>query len=497
MVSSLEGGTTLFLLRVVFILRANLTLGTMTTIMRQGREQVKWLLVFATTDAVAVALGLVVAYGLRFYSGLIPVTKGYSPTEYLRILPLAVVIWLFWLNSGGAYDFRERAFNLQILRKLVRATVLAVMSLITLHFFERKLEYSRLIYLFSLVSCSATLALGRLALDRILAYGRRRGWLHPTRVAILGTGTLARNLAQRIQQHAYLGMKVVGFIAPFENRDVTHIESLPVIGSFERVRDIVRDHDVEELIVAQPDLSPEELVDFILECEKELVRIRVIPNVLEALLVEMSVEQIDGIPLYGLKETPLQGWNVVVKRVFDIVVSSTVLIVSFPLMVLIALAVKLSSPGPVFYRQTRVGLDGRRFRMVKFRSMVADAEDQTGPVWAKPDDPRVTPVGRILRRWNLDELPQFWNVLRGDMSLVGPRPERPYFVKQFREQIPRYMARHRVKCGITGWAQVNGLRGNTPIEDRVKYDIYYIENWSFWFDLKILFMTLFARRNAY
>ncbi|MGB9693044.1 MAG: exopolysaccharide biosynthesis polyprenyl glycosylphosphotransferase, partial [Candidatus Sumerlaeaceae bacterium] len=258
-----------------------------------------------------------------------------------------------------------------------------------------------------------------------------------------------------------------------------------------------REHAIEEIIAAQPDLPAEELLDFLLECEKELVRIRVVPGLLESMLVEMSVEQIDGIPLFGLKETPLRGWNVVFKRAFDIVVSATILVLASPLMAVIALAVKLSSPGPILYKQTRVGLDGRKFKIVKFRSMVANAEETTGPVWASPDDPRVTRVGRFLRRWNLDELPQFWNVLRGDMSLVGPRPERPHFVKQFRESIPRYMARHRVKCGITGWAQVNGLRGQTPIEDRIAYDLYYIENWSFWLDLKILALTLFARKNAY
>lgn len=469
--------------------------------MRKGPAQLKWLWIFAIADAAAVVLGLAAAYGLRFHSGLLPVTKSYSPVEYLRVLPLAVVVWLFWLNQQGLYEFRERAFNLQILKKIAHADVLALMTIITVHFFERTLEYSRLVYAFVLVTCFLSVAGERFLLDRLLAWLRKRGRLPATRVAILGTGALAQHLAARISRHGLLGMQAVGFIRG-RNADVVGGESgslhgLPVLGSFEQVRELIREHKIEEIIAAQPDVPAEELLDFILECEKELVRIRVVPGVLQAMLVEMSVEQIDGIPLFGLKETPLRGWNVVLKRAFDVVVSATVLILASPLMAAIALAIKLTSPGPVFYRQKRVGLDGRSFTMIKFRSMVVDAEKESGPVWAKPDDPRVTPVGRILRRWNLDELPQFWNVLRGDMSLVGPRPERPYFVQQFRESIPRYMARHRVKCGLTGWAQVNGLRGQTPIKERIEYDLFYIENWSFWFDLKILLLTLFARKNAY
>ncbi len=465
--------------------------------MLKGRSRIGLLLLFAIADATAVVTGLCAAYLLRFHSGLVPVTKGYSSLEYLRMLPLAVVVWLFWLNQRGLYEFRERAFNLQILKKLFQANVLAIMTIITLHFFQRTLEFSRLIYGMSVVTCFGTLASERFLLDRALAWARRRGKLPATRVAILGVGPLAQHLAERIERHTLLGMKFVGFIGGGENDEHALGSAGPILGAFDQVREIIRDHDVEEIIAAHPNLPPEELLDFIFECEKELVRIRVVPGLLESYLVEMSIEQIDGIPLFGLKETPLRGWNVVFKRVFDIVVSATVLVLASPLMALIALAVKLSSPGPVFYRQTRVGLDGRKFKILKFRSMIANAEEQTGPVWATPDDPRVTRVGRFLRRWNLDELPQFWNVLRGDMSLVGPRPERPHFVKRFRENIPRYMARHRVKCGITGWAQVNGLRGQTPIEERIAYDLYYIEHWSFWLDLKILFLTLFARKNAY
>jgi exopolysaccharide biosynthesis polyprenyl glycosylphosphotransferase len=201
-----------------------------------------------------------------------------------------------------------------------------------------------------------------------------------------------------------------------------------------------------------------------------------------------------------LLDTPLRGWNEVFKRSLDGLLSGVLLLLLAPILLIIAVAVKLSSRGPVFYRQERMSLDGRRFDVWKFRTMRADAEDESGPVWASPDDPRRTWIGRWLRRWSLDELPQLWNVLKGEMSLVGPRPERPVFIEQFRVKIPRYMLRHKVPAGMTGWAQIHGLRGNTPVEERIVYDLYYIENWSIALDFKILWLTLFrgfSDPNAY
>jgi exopolysaccharide biosynthesis polyprenyl glycosylphosphotransferase len=208
------------------------------------------------------------------------------------------------------------------------------------------------------------------------------------------------------------------------------------------------------------------------------------------LFSQVSVEEVDGIPFLGLRETPLQGWNVVLKRLVDVVAAAALLLVLSPVLLLIAWRVRRSSPGPIFYRQERVGADGRHFRILKFRTMWVDAEKQTGPIFATPHDPRQTPVGRVLRQLHLDELPQLVNVLRGEMSLVGPRPERPHFVEQFREEVPGYMARHRIKSGMTGWAQANGQTGHEgTVSERLKYDLYYIENWSPLFDVKILFLT--------
>jgi exopolysaccharide biosynthesis polyprenyl glycosylphosphotransferase len=240
------------------------------------------------------------------------------------------------------------------------------------------------------------------------------------------------------------------------------------------------------------------MMDILLLCERHLIAFNMVPDLFHVLTTSMDVQSLDDIPLLGLGRWPLDHfWNRALKRACDVAGAAVGLVVAAPVMLAAAAAIKRDSPGPIFYHQERCGEKGRTFRLHKLRTMAADAESRTGPVFAAEDDPRRTRVGGFLRRYNLDELPQLWNVLRGEMSLVGPRPERPHFVEQFKEEISRYMWRHVSKPGLTGWAQVNGLRGNTSIEERVKYDLYYLEHWSLAFDLKILLRTAFARENAY
>jgi exopolysaccharide biosynthesis polyprenyl glycosylphosphotransferase len=217
-----------------------------------------------------------------------------------------------------------------------------------------------------------------------------------------------------------------------------------------------------------------------------------VPDVVEMMTNHVLLQEIDGLPLLRIKKVPLAGWNGLLKRTIDFSFALVGLIVFAPIFLLIALLIRLDSKGKIFYKQKRVGLDGHEFDMIKFRSMREGAEKKSGPVWAQPQDDRVTRVGRFLRRFSIDELPQLWNVVKGEMSLIGPRPERPFFIEKFRGQIPRYLDRHRVKSGMTGWAQVNGLRGQAPIEERTEYDIYYIENWSLAFDVKIILKTLWT-----
>jgi Undecaprenyl-phosphate glucose phosphotransferase len=272
------------------------------------------------------------------------------------------------------------------------------------------------------------------------------------------------------------------------------------LGGYADLRAVLDAHPVDHVILALSHEDYGRLPGLLEAVGDEPVTIHVVPDLFRFASLRGGVEEFEGMPFVHLRESPLHGWNQVAKRAFDIVFSLAVLALCAPVFLAIAAAVKLSSPGPVFYRQERMGLDGQRFRMLKFRTMRTDAEARTGPVWAREDDPRRTPLGAVLRRFSLDELPQFINVLRGEMSVVGPRPERPVFVERFRQTVPGYMLRHKVKSGITGWAQVNGLRGQTSLEKRIRYDLEYIERWSFWFDLKIIALTLVRvlfDRNAY
>jgi Undecaprenyl-phosphate glucose phosphotransferase len=272
------------------------------------------------------------------------------------------------------------------------------------------------------------------------------------------------------------------------------------LGGYHDLRAVLDANTVDHVIVALAHEDYGRLPGVLDAVGDEPVTIHVVPDLLRFASLRGGIEQFEGMPFIHLRESPLYGWNRLAKRVFDVGFSATVLATIGPALLLLAVAVKLSSRGPIFYRQERMGRDGRRVHMLKFRTMDADAESRTGPVWAGPADQRRTGLGALLRRLSLDELPQFWNVLRGDMSVVGPRPERPVFVERFRQTVPGYMLRHKVKSGITGWAQVNGLRGNTSLEKRIQYDIEYIERWSVWLDVKIIAMTVarvLVDRNAY
>ncbi len=249
---------------------------------------------------------------------------------------------------------------------------------------------------------------------------------------------------------------------------------------------------IQSALVALSHYEQEKLIELLRNTEGKNIEFMMVPDMLELMTSRIRIQEIEGIPFIKLKDIPMTTWNRVLKRGFDAVISTIAIIVTIPLMALIAFIIKLTSPGPVFYIQERVGLDGVSFFLFKFRSMRVDAEKSTGPVRNTKENSRATTIGKILRRTSLDELPQLFNVFLGQMSIVGPRPERPFFVEQFKSEIPKYLERHRVKTGMTGWAQVNGLRGDAPIDERTKYDIYYVENWSLVFDIKIILKTIRA-----
>jgi Undecaprenyl-phosphate glucose phosphotransferase len=319
---------------------------------------------------------------------------------------------------------------------------------------------------------------------------RWRAGIGLKRILIAGTGDLGRQVAERMLQHRELGYQVVGFVDDSAGGDHLGYRGLPLLGTLADVVDVARRERVDHLYVALPLEEHARLLDLMELCSREFIDVRVVPDLLQFIALRASLEDLDGLPVINPNDTQLQGVHAWVKRGLDVAVSGVALAALAIPMAIMAALVRLTSAGPVFYTQERMGLDGRAFTVYKFRSMYQDAEETSGPIWARDDDPRTTPVGRWLRRLDLDELPQLWNVLKGEMSLVGPRPERPFFVEQFKHRIPQYMLRHKVKAGITGWAQVNGWRGNTSLEKRIEYDLYYIENWSMTLDIKIIWLTL-------
>ena len=349
-----------------------------------------------------------------------------------------------------------------------------------------------------MLSTTLTFA-SRLAVRELLERRWRAG-LGLKRILIAGSGELGRLVADKILEHQELGYQLVGFIDDRASGDHLGYRGLPLLGTIREASQIALRESIDHLYVALPPEQHLQMIELIESTSREMLEVKVVPDLLQVIALRARLEDLDGVPVINVNDVPLQGFNSTVKRAIDFAISCASLVILAMPFALIALLIKATSRGQVFYRQERMGLDGKPFTIVKFRSMFDDAERETGPVWAQQDDPRVTPLGRFLRRSNLDELPQLWNVFRGDMSIVGPRPERPHFVEQFKHRIPQYMLRHKVKAGLTGWAQVNGWRGNTPLEKRIEYDLYYIENWSVSLDLKIMWLTLvkgFFHKHAY
>ena len=317
---------------------------------------------------------------------------------------------------------------------------------------------------------------------------------------IAGAGELGQEVAERIDLHPEMGFKIVGFLTTQDKKVGTHIGGYPVLGLLEDVSKLIKEHEVDKLFITLPMKSQDHFERVLFNLGEESVDIKVVPDLLQYMSLSGGVDNFDGLPIINLTESPLYGWNIVFKRATDIAISFLAIVITSPMMIVIALLIKLESRGPVFFVQERVGLDRKVFRMYKFRSMKMGAEIDSGPVWTKENDERRTRLGVLLRKTSLDELPQFFNVFSGDMSMVGPRPERPVFVEDFKKSVPHYMLRLKMKAGITGWAQVNGWRGNTSLEKRIEHDLHYIKHWSWFFDIKILIKTLwngFINRHAY
>lgn len=468
--------------------------------LKERQQLFSGVLVAADLFVIGLAFGL--AYVLRFYAPLVPVTKGVPPAEnYIALLPVVFATWGLVFQAHGLYDPMRGASEVTERRRVLRASSLAMLIFTAVSFLgiEKAFSLSRLTLLFFYVLATGLVVLERATLREVLREARRRGY-NLRHVLLVGDGELARAIYERMKRHPEYGLKVRGFLTEDPLRVGGFVGSAPICGQWNEVAEIVAREGIDQVVFALPFDSFPELGGLVSRLDAAAVDVKVVPDVERFVSLKSGIEEFGGLPLISLRATPLMGWSRVAKRAMDMSLALAGLVVFAPLMLLIALAVKVSTPGPVLFSQERMGLDGRVFHVWKFRSMDLDAEAHSGPVWATEDDPRRTALGRFLRRFNLDELPQLLNVLRGEMSLVGPRPERPVFIEQFRSHVPKYMLRHMVQAGMTGWAQVNGWRGNTSIEQRIEHDLYYIENWSLRLDLKILFLTFvrgFAGKNAY
>jgi Undecaprenyl-phosphate glucose phosphotransferase len=457
---------------------------------------------YVLTDALFASCALLIGWVIRFKTDIIAADKGVPPFwQYVDLVPFVAIITPLAFHLQGIYRLRRGRSRVDDFFGVLVGTILAVVLAAGTMLYAQayyssfdvrahgRFQVSHVVWAIFVV-LNVALAYGSREAVRELLERRWRAGIGLKRVLIAGAGELGRMVAERILEHRELGFHVVGFVDDRAGGDHLGYRSLPLLGTLAEAGDIARRERIDHLYVALPIEEHIKLLDLLETANRECIDVKVVPDLLQFIAIRARLEDLDGLPVINVNDVPLQGLNAWIKRSIDVALSGAALVLlSVPLAIIAAL-VKRSSPGPVFYRQERMGLDGKAFTVYKFRSMHEDAEEETGPVWAHDDDPRATPVGRWLRRLDLDELPQLWNVLRGDMSIVGPRPERPYFVEQFKHRLPQYMLRHKVKAGITGWAQVNGWRGNTSLEKRLEYDLYYIENWSVTLDLKIIWLTL-------
>jgi Undecaprenyl-phosphate glucose phosphotransferase len=457
--------------------------------------------IYLINDAVASNLAMLCAWFLRFSVKVIPVTKGQQEVEtYLQLLPIVTIVFPLAFAVQGLYRIRPTRSKteewLSVAIGAVVATVVFSGVLLWVRPGNQNILYSRATLLIFLVCAVVLVVLGRIIVRAVVEGGYRSG-KRLDRVLIAGSGELARAVVERVSGHRELGFALAGYL---RNGEESKLDGLECLGTIDDAERVIAEQKIDHVFVALPHASSEAMMALLDRLVRSVVAIHVVPDLLQFMVLRSRVEDLDGLPTINLSETPLEGWSRFVKRGFDLLVATAAFIVFSPVMLLVAILIKLEDRGPIFYRQERMGLDGEPFDIFKFRSMHVGAENETGAKWAEKDDPRRTRIGRFIRKTSIDELPQLFNVLLGDMSVVGPRPERPQFVEQFRAEFPHYMLRHKVRAGMTGWAQVHGWRGNTSIRIRIEHDLYYIENWSLVLDVKILFMTLIhglRSENAY
>jgi Undecaprenyl-phosphate glucose phosphotransferase len=451
-------------------------------------------------DLVIVVGCWLLAYVVRFYV-FGPAPRPYPDVvaplgPYLAMIVPILVVWGVSFRAFDLYRPRRIGSRLSEIADVAKASSLAALVLVTtMTFLFREYQFSRVVIVYFWLFSIAAVSFARYVFREVLRFSRRRGY-NQRYAVVVGGGELAQHVIERLRARPDTGIQVVGLIGDTKES----AGGVPWLGAYADLAALLAARPVDHVILALAHEDAGRLPGLLDAIGDEPVTIHVVPDLFRFTSLRGGIEEFEGVPFVHLRESPLHGWNALAKRAFDLVFAASVLVALAPVLAGVAAAVRLTSRGPILYRQDRMGLDGQSFRMLKFRTMRVDAEEDSGPVWAQAGDTRRTSIGAFLRRFSLDELPQFVNILRGEMSVVGPRPERPVFVERFRQTVPGYMLRHKVRSGLTGWAQINGLRGNTSLERRIEYDIQYIERWSFWLDLKIIALTVvrvISDRNAY
>ncbi len=449
-------------------------------------------------DLTILILSYILAYEIRF-----ELLKDGIPTftllQSLGTICLSIPIYFILYSWFDLYSSkRTKSFSNEAL-VIICTNIVANLLFIVALYLLKEMHFSRKTLLFFVIINSTLTILYRGFIRFILRKYRKKGY-NLKHCLIIGTSSMGNHLIEKIQTHPSWGYNIVGCIRS-DDRKSDAFCGYRILGDINELPDIFQQFYIDIAMIAIDESKTPQLGYILRCCEKAGIKTHIIPYYYRYIPAKPYIDDLDGLPIIDTRHIPLDNmFKAFLKRTFDIVFSISALIITSPLLLFSALMVKFSSKGPILFKQERVGINRQSFYMYKFRSMHIQTDDEEQDKWTTKNDPRKTWWGNIMRKTSIDELPQFYNVLKGDMSVVGPRPERPYFVEKFKEEIPRYMIKHQVRPGITGWAQVNGLRGDTSIEERIEHDLYYIENWNFMLDLKIILMTVFkgfVNKNAY
>lgn len=450
-------------------------------------------------DMAVITLSLVLAWFIRFESQLLYSYSNLGFEYYMLPLLFILPLYLFLYSVFGLYKPQRTENLISLPINIIKANVVGLLTLVTLLFVIEQLDYSR--YMLAMFAIFSTVfsIIERVIFRQSLRFIRSKGF-NIKYVLMIGAGVLGKEVATKLNQREYLGYDIIGFLD--DNIEEGHeIADSKVIGKIKDLGPVILTNQVDKVIIT---ISPRHyaVLDRIIEiCERYGVKAEIVPDYYRYFPAKHYIDMIDDVPIIDIRYVPLDSsFKKTIKRILDFIFALSGIIILSPLLLLTAVMVKLSSPGPIIFKQERIGLDRKKFVMYKFRSMGVQDEEDEKHQWTVKDDPRTTKFGSFIRKTSIDELPQLFNIFKGDMSLIGPRPERPHFVEKFREEVPKYMIKHHVRPGMTGWAQVNGWRGNTSIVKRIECDIYYVENWTLFMDIKIFFMTLikgFINKNAY